>query len=146
MPNYIPSEKKDIQAMLEKVGAKKMTDLYKDVPDSMILKQPLNLPEGKSEMQVSSEISAMAAKNKVYTSIFRGAGAYNHYIPAIVKNVTSKDEFVTAYTPYQAEISQGTLQSIFEFQTMICSLLDMDVSNASVYDGGTAAAEAGQCG
>jgi glycine dehydrogenase subunit 1 len=93
-------------------------------------------------MEVSKTLRAMAAKNKVYSSIFRGAGAYQHYIPSIVKSVTSKETFVSAYTPYQAEISQGVLQSIFEYQTMISELTGMDASNASVYDGPSAAAEA----
>ena len=102
----------------------------------------LHLPEGLSEMEVAAKVSAMAAKNTVFRSIFRGAGAYHHYIPSIVNSVTGKETFMTAYTPYQAEISQGVLQSIFEYQTMICELLGMDAANASVYDGASAAAEA----
>ena len=93
-------------------------------------------------MEVSRKVRDMADKNVRFRSIFRGAGAYRHYIPAVVKTVTSREEFVTAYTPYQAEISQGVLQSIFEYQTQICELTGMDVSNASVYDGAVAAAEA----
>ena len=95
-----------------------------------------------SELEVSRAMSAMAAENRVFGTVLRGAGAYDHYIPAIVKCIPAKEEFLTAYTPYQAEISQGLLQSIFEYQTMICELTGMDVSNASVYDGATAAAEA----
>ena len=102
----------------------------------------LDLPEGLSEWEVSERMAALAGKNRVFRSVFRGAGAYRHYIPAIVKTVTSKEEFLTAYTPYQAEISQGVLQSIFEYQTQLCELTGMDVSNASVYDGAVAAAEA----
>ena len=108
----------------------------------MLLHDQLNLPTGMSELEVGRALSAMAAKNKAYATILRGAGAYDHYIPSIVKYIPAKEEFLTAYTPYQAEMSQGLLQSIFEYQTMICELTGMDVSNASVYDGATAAAEA----
>jgi glycine dehydrogenase subunit 1 len=129
--------------MLKAVGVPSFEALYADVPESMRLKEgALNLPDGISEMEVLSRMKAMAGKNTVFSSIFRGAGSYNHYIPSMVKRVTSKEEFVTAYTPYQAEISQGILQSIFEYQTMICELTGMDASNASVYDGASAAAEA----
>lgn len=100
-----------------------------------------------SELEVSRTMTAMAARNTAYSAILRGAGAYDHYIPSLVKYVPAKEEFLTAYTPYQAEMSQGILQSIFEYQTMICQLTGMDVSNASVYDGATAAAEAAaMCG
>ena len=95
-----------------------------------------------SELEAARAVSAMAAENRTYATILRGAGAYDHYIPSIVKYIPAKEEFLTAYTPYQAEMSQGLLQSIFEYQTMICELTGMDVSNASVYDGATAAAEA----
>lgn len=139
--SYIPNTDKDRKEILETLKIKSAKELYKDVPESLMVKK-LNLPAAKSELEVRRSLSKMAAKNKVYSSIFRGAGAYNHYIPSIVKSVTSKETFVSAYTPYQAEISQGVLQSIFEYQTMICELTGMDASNASVYDGPSAAAEA----
>ena len=132
--------------MLASIGLCSIDELFSHIPDSLKLKGELNLPSGKSELEVCRTMEHIAAQNIVFDSIFRGAGAYDHYIPAIVKSVTGKEEFVTAYTPYQAEISQGVLQSIFEYQTMICELTGMDVSNASVYDGATAAAEAaGMC-
>lgn len=142
MGSYVSTTNKEENEMLDAIGAKSIDDLFKDVPEEVKIKGDLNLPEGLSEMEVKKFMEGIASKNKVFSSIFRGAGAYNHYIPAIVNSVISKEEFVTAYTPYQAEISQGILQSIFEYQTMICNLTGMDVSNASVYDGATAAAEA----
>ena len=142
MGTYIPNTEKEQTEMLKKSGYKDFDDLFKVIPDGLKLNRELNLPLGKSELEVSNIMEDLAGQNKVFHSIFRGAGAYDHYIPAIVKSVTSKEEFVTAYTPYQAEISQGILQSIFEYQTAICELTGMDVSNASVYDAGTAAAEA----
>ena len=141
MASYIPSTAEERQAMLEAIGLKTVEDLYAAVPASAKLEK-LNLPDGLTEFEAAAAIEALAEKNRRYRSIFRGAGSYDHYIPAIVKTVTSKEEFVTAYTPYQAEISQGVLQSIFEYQTQICELTGMDVSNASVYDGAVAAAEA----
>ncbi len=142
MASYIPSTREERQEMLEAIGLKDYRDLYRDVPESMYLEKGLNIPEGMSELEVHRAVSAMAAKNKVFSTVLRGAGAYDHYIPSIVKYIPTKEEFLTAYTPYQAEMSQGILQSIFEYQTMICELTGMDVSNASVYDGATAAAEA----
>ena len=139
--SYVPSTRAERQAMLETLGLHSAADLYHAVPPAARV-ETLDLPAGKSEMEVTEELSALAAKNTVFRSVFRGAGAYKHYIPAVVKAITSKEDFVTAYTPYQAEISQGILQSIFEFQTQICELTGMDVANASVYDGATAAAEA----
>lgn len=141
MARYIPETQKEQEVMLERIGLSKIDDLYSMVPEEVILKE-LDLPEGKSEYEVLEELKSIAAKNTVYRSIFRGAGVYRHYIPAIVKTITSKEEFLTAYTPYQAEISQGVLQSIFEYQTQMCELTGLDVSNASVYDGAVAAAEA----
>ncbi len=141
MASYVPSSAEERQAMLLAVGVKSLDDLYAAVPRE-VYKGKLDLPAGLSEMEVLARVSEMAEKNVVYKSIFRGAGAYRHYIPPIVKSVIGKEAFRTTYTPYQAEISQGILQSIFEYQTMICELTGMDVSNASVYDGATAMAEA----
>ena len=142
MGSYVPSTPAERQEMLQAIGLSDYRQLYRDVPESMYLEHPLDIPAGMSEMEVGRAVSAMAAKNRVFPVILRGAGAYDHYIPSIVKYIPAKEEFLTAYTPYQAEISQGILQSIFEYQTMICELTGMDVSNASVYDGATAAAEA----
>ena len=142
MGSYVPSTPAQRREMLEAVGCASMEDLFSHLPQQVLLDRPLNLPSGLSELEVRRIMEKMAARNTVFSSVLRGAGAYRHYIPAIVKQVVSKEEFVTAYTPYQAEISQGVLQSIFEYQTMICELTGMDVSNASVYDGATAAAEA----
>jgi glycine dehydrogenase subunit 1 len=142
MGSYVPSTREQRQEMLNAIGLKDYRELYRDVPQSMYLDHALDLPEGQSELEVSRALHAMARKNKVYDAILRGAGAYDHYIPSIVKYIPAKEEFLTAYTPYQAEMSQGVLQSIFEYQTEICELTGMDVSNASVYDGATAAAEA----
>jgi len=142
MGSYVPSTQAERLEMLKAIGLNDYKDLYRDVPSEMYLDTPLNIPAGMSELEVANAVSAMAAKNKVFSTILRGAGAYDHYIPSIVKYIPAKEEFLTAYTPYQAEMSQGILQSIFEYQTMICELTGMDVSNASVYDGATAAAEA----
>ena len=142
MGSYIPSTREERLSMLESIGMHSFDELYADIPEDLRLKDGLSLPSGLSELEVAQKIEEIAGKNTRFSHIFRGAGSYQHYIPAIVKQVTSKEEFVTAYTPYQAEISQGLLQSIFEYQTMICELTGMDVSNASVYDGATAAAEA----
>ena len=141
MGSYIPSTYEERLAMLAEIGMKSEDDLFAALPESIKIKE-LNIPSGISEVEVSKKLRTLADKNVVYKSIFRGAGSYSHYIPSIVKTVTSKEEFLTAYTPYQAEISQGVLQSIFEYQTQICELTGMDVSNASVYDGAVAAAEA----
>ena len=142
MGSYVPSTPAQRQEMLEAIGLREFMDLYRDVPQEVLLKDGLDLPAGMSELEAGKAVRAMAARNKIYDVILRGAGAYDHYIPSIVRYIPSKEEFLTAYTPYQAEISQGILQSIFEYQTMICELTGMDVSNASVYDGATAAAEA----
>ena len=142
MGSYVPSTGTQREEMLRAVGVSSTRDLFRDVPEQMLLTEPLHIPAGMSELEVSRAMTAMAAENRVYGTVLRGAGAYDHYIPSIVKYIPAKEEFLTAYTPYQAEMSQGLLQSIFEYQTMICELTGMDVSNASVYDGATAAAEA----
>ena len=143
MANFIPSTREERLEMLKTVGVDDYRNLYKDVPAEMYLEDSaLNIPSGLSELEVGRVVSAMAAKNHVFPTVLRGAGAYDHYIPSIVKYIPAKEEFLTAYTPYQAEMSQGILQSIYEYQTDICELTGMDVSNASVYDGATAAAEA----
>ncbi len=142
MGSYVPSTPAQRREMLDRLGMESWRELYRDVPESMILQKPLNIPTGMSELEAGRAVSAMAEKNRMYRTILRGAGAYDRYIPSIVKYIPAKEEFLTAYTPYQAELSQGLLQSIFEYQTMICELTGMDVSNASVYDGATAAAEA----
>ncbi len=142
MGHYIPSTKAEQAEMLNAIGVDSVAAFFKDVPDSVLLKAPLDLPSGKSELEVRRAVEAMSRENRVFGTILRGAGAYQHYIPSIVKYITAKEEFVTAYTPYQAEMSQGILQSIFEYQTMLCELTGMAASNASVYDGASAAAEA----
>lgn len=143
MGSYLPNTPAQRQAMCAVVGVSSPEELFAAVPKEMLVRKgELNLPDGLSELEVRQAVSGLAAKNRIYGTVLRGAGAYRHFIPAVVKSVASREEFVTAYTPYQAEISQGILQSIFEFQTMICSLTGMDAANASVYDGATAAAEA----
>ena len=142
MGTYVPDTKQEQQEMLREIGFNSFDEMFSHIPEEVKLKDGLNLMPGLSEQAVIGKMEDIAGKNVVFRHIFRGAGAYNHYIPAIVSSVISKEEFVTAYTPYQAEISQGILQSIFEYQTMICELTGMDASNASIYDGATAAAEA----
>ena len=141
MGNYIPGTKQEQKEMLAEIGFGSMEELFGHIPDEVKVKGGLKIPEGMSELEVRKKVTQMAEKNKVFPVIFRGAGAYRHFIPSVVKSVISKENLLTAYTPYQAEISQGILQSIFEYQTMICELTGMDTSNASVYDGATAAAE-----
>ena len=142
MGSYVPTTAAEREEMLAAIGVDSLEGLYKAVPQEMLLRSGgLNIPEGLSELEVREAVTAMAEKNKVFKTVLRGAGAYRHFIPSVVKSVTSREELLTCYTPYQAEISQGVLQGTFEFQTMICELTGMDVSNASHYDGATAAAE-----
>ena len=140
---YLVHSPEDRTAMLERIGARTMDDLLVDIPRSLRI-DALELPDGLSELETMAEITSLAARNRVFPDrlTFRGGGVYRRFIPAAVAAVTSKPEFYTAYTPYQAEASQGTLQAIFEWQTLIAELTALDVSNASLYDGATAVAEA----
>jgi len=142
--NFIPHTKRDRQEMLKFLGLKSVDDLFVDIDKKLILKKNLDLPEAMSELELSRHMLALSEKNVevIHNSCFLGAGAYNHFIPSVVNHVISRSEFYTAYTPYQPEVSQGTLQAIFEYQTMIANLTGMDVVNASVYDGASALAEA----
>ncbi|ABR46258.1 Glycine dehydrogenase (decarboxylating) [Alkaliphilus metalliredigens QYMF] len=141
---YIPATEESKKKMLEDVGLNSVEDLFKDISHKVRLKGELNIPKHKSELEVSSYIKKLGKMNETtedYTC-FLGCGAYDHYIPSVVDAVISRSEYYTAYTPYQAEIAQGTLQTIFEFQSMMAGLTGMDVCNASVYDGSTAVYEA----
>ncbi len=144
MTRYIGLTDADRQMMLSEIGVSDIQGLFTDVPDSVLLKRNLDLPNPMSEMEVVKHLKTLAAKNidVDHNVCFLGAGAYDHFIPANIGALLSRQEFYTAYTPYQPEISQGTLQSIFEYQTMICELTGMDVANASMYDGATALTEA----
>lgn len=141
---YLPMTEQDKQEMLQAIGVESVDELFKDIPESVRFQGEYNIKQAKSETALMQELAHLASKNKnskEYPS-FIGAGVYDHYVPVIVDHVISRSEFYTAYTPYQPEISQGELQAIFEFQTMICELTGMDVANSSMYDGGTALAEA----
>ncbi len=138
---YLSQTEGDIKKMLEVIGVNDVEDLFSDIPEDLRLKNDLNLPKAMSELEVRAKIGNMAKKNKANLPIFMGAGIYDHYIPSIIPAITSRSEFYTSYTPYQPEVSQGTLQYIFEFQTMICDLTGMDVANASVYDHSNAVVE-----
>lgn len=141
---YIPLTEQDKEEMLETIGANSISELFGDVPVSILLDRNLNIADGEAETPLFRRFNLLANKNitKATHSSFLGAGVYDHYTPAIVDAMISRSEFYTAYTPYQPEISQGELQAIFEFQTLICELADMDVANSSMYDGMTSFAEA----
>lgn len=141
MFKFFPHTTEDIQQMLDKIGVKELNDLYADVPESMKLKDGYVLPKAFSEMELRKLFEEMSSYNQPLT-VFAGAGCYDHYAPAIVQNLIERSEFLTSYTPYQAEVSQGTLHYIFEYQSMMAELTGMDISNASMYDGATATAEA----
>ena len=138
---YFPQTEEDIRVMLKRIGVSSLDDLYSDVPAEFIFKGEYDLPPAMSEQQVRDYFEALASKN-TKLKVFVGQGAYDHYTPAVIPYITSRSEFLTAYTPYQCEISQGTLRYIFEWQSMICALTGLDCANASMYDGPTAAAEA----
>ncbi|OGW59587.1 MAG: glycine dehydrogenase (aminomethyl-transferring) [Nitrospirae bacterium RBG_16_64_22] len=140
---YIPHTPDDIQAMLAAVGVSRVEDLFSTIPEGLRFKRRLDLPPAESEIEVLRDLSALADRNRAAgsTPSFLGGGVYDHAIPSVVPALAGRSEFVTSYTPYQAEISQGVLQTIYEFQTMICELTGMEAANASLYDGGSATAE-----
>ncbi|MCF6215711.1 MAG: aminomethyl-transferring glycine dehydrogenase subunit GcvPA [Emcibacter sp.] len=141
---YLPLSPTDRSEMLEKIGVTEVNDLFKDVPEAALLKEYVDLPAHMSEMDIDRDFRAMAGKNIPAGSVpfFCGAGAYRHYVPSTVDHLIQRGEFLTAYTPYQPEISQGTLQALYEFQTQVAQITGMEVSNASMYDGSTACGEA----
>lgn len=141
---YIPNTDNDVREMLDVIGVESLEDLFTDIPSDLRVKGELDLPKAKSEGEVFSYLGGLAKKNKTVNDLtcFLGGGAYDHYIPTVVHHITGRSEFYTAYTPYQPEISQGTLQYIFEFQTLMTRLTGMEYSNASLYDSQTAVAEA----
>ena len=143
MPFY-PNTDDDRREMLDAIGVKDFEELVKDIPQEIRLKEDLKIPQAMSELEVIKHLSALAScnVNTQDTISFLGGGAYDHFIPSAVGALLSRSEFYTAYTPYQAEVSQGTLQSIYEYQSMVCRLTKMDVSNASLYDAGSGLAEA----
>ena len=141
MYKYFPHTADDLQAMLDRVGVKTLDDLYADIPEAIRFRQEYNLPEAMSEVELRRLFDQIATFNQPLT-VFAGAGVYDHYAPSVVQNIIQRSEFLTSYTPYQAEISQGTLHYIFEYQSMMAELTGMDISNASMYDGATATAEA----
>jgi glycine dehydrogenase subunit 1 len=144
MHKFIANTEQDRQDMLQAIGAPSIEALFSDIPKNLRFNGELNLEHGYSELEMMRLINELASENKSLDALtcFRGAGAYDHYIPTTVKHLAGRSEFYTAYTPYQPEISQGTLQVIFEYQSMLCELTGMDASNASMYDGPTAAVEA----
>jgi glycine dehydrogenase subunit 1 len=140
---YIPNSPDERAEMLQQLGAASIDNLFDSIPEELRLRRQLNVPAALSEIELLKEFDLMGARNQAAGRVsFLGGGAYSHYIPTIVDHLISRSEFFTAYTPYQPEISQGTLQSIFEFQTLVCQLTGMDIANASMYDGSTAMAEA----
>ncbi|TMQ35626.1 MAG: aminomethyl-transferring glycine dehydrogenase subunit GcvPA [Planctomycetota bacterium] len=142
--SYVLNTPDQQRAMLEKIGAGSIEDLFRPVPDSLRLKRDLEVPPALSEIELTQHLQALAGRNQSAddTVCFLGGGSYDHFIPAVVDAVAGRSEYYTAYTPYQAEASQGSLQAFFEYQTLICQLTGMDVANASLYDGGSAVAEA----
>lgn len=141
MANYVVNTKAQQEAMLKEIN-RTFDDLLSPIPHNVRLNRELELPKGVSEFEAMDIMQAYADENQIFDVILRGAGAYHHYIPSVVKHLSAREEFLTAYTPYQSELSQGILQSIFEYQTIMADLTGMDASNASVYDGASAAAEA----
>jgi glycine dehydrogenase subunit 1 len=139
---YLPKSDAERAAMLREIGASSIDDLFSVIPEEYRLTRDLNVPRQMGESEIVDHFKAAAAENANGYASFLGAGAYRHYRPVVIDSLVQRGEFLTSYTPYQAEITQGTLQAIFEFQTMICELTGMDIANASMYDGSTGAAEA----
>ncbi|MBR5687608.1 MAG: aminomethyl-transferring glycine dehydrogenase subunit GcvPA [Prevotella sp.] len=138
---YFPQTEEDIRKMLDKIGVETLDDLFAEIPESIRFKGDFQLPSAKSELEVRRYFEELCSKNQPLT-VFAGAGVYDHYTPSIVPNIVERSEFLTSYTPYQAEISQGTLHYIFEYQSMMSALTGLPIANASMYDGSTATAEA----
>ena len=140
---YIPNTDDDCQKMMQEIGVDDVEELFSDIPEKIKLKRDLKLPDALSEPELKEHCKGLSEKNSGYRCLsFLGAGMYDHYIPSVVNHLLSRSEFYTAYTPYQPEISQGTLQGIYEYQTLICQLTGMEIANASMYDGASALAEA----
>lgn len=141
--NFTPHTRADIQHILQKIAVKDVETLFDSIPEELKLKRPLKLPPALSEPEAIAELNWLAEKNFSTEQLicFAGGGAYDHYIPSVIETIISRPEFYTAYTPYQAEVSQGTLQVIYEFQSLVCRLFEMEIANASMYDGASALAE-----
>lgn len=141
---YIPNTDRDCAGMLQAIGVRSVEELFADIPRAVMLRRPLKVPPALSESELSQHMRALAAKNADADrySVFLGAGCYNHFSPSIINHLVLRGEFLTPYTPYQPEVAQGTLQALFEYQTLICLMTGMDVSNASMYEGASATAEA----
>jgi glycine dehydrogenase subunit 1 len=141
---FAPQTDDDVREMLRAIGVASLDDLFHQIPETVRLDRPLDLPDGVSEMEIVADLRRLAARNRNADELvcFAGAGAYDHYVPAVVWSIAGRSEFYTSYTPYQPELSQGVLQALFEYQSMICELTALEVSNASLYDGSTALAEA----
>lgn len=142
--DFLPHTGEDVRQMLDRIGVGSIDELFAPVPRSVQLDRPLNVPEALDEVALIDHVSKLAGKNRGASSLvcFAGGGAYEHYVPAVVRALVSRGEFATSYTPYQPELSQGVLQAVYEFQSMVCQLYDMEVANASLYDGGSALVEA----
>ena len=141
---YTPHTSSDQEQMLRTIGIDAIEELYRHIPETLRNRAKIDLPEGLTELAVRRRLAALASRNATALdwSFFLGGGIYHHFIPSAVDAVISRSEFATSYTPYQPEVSQGTLQALFEYQTLICQLTQMEISNAGVYDGASAAAEA----
>lgn len=140
--HFVSNTEQNRAAMLKTIGVSSVMDLFRELPQHSLLTKPLSIPEPLSELEVQRHLTALSEKNDYKKTCVLGAGAYNHFVPSVIKHLLLRGEFFTAYTPYQPEVSQGTLQAIYEFQSLMCELTGMDVSNASMYDGSSALAEA----